>query len=147
MKEDSLKYDDIINLQRHISDHRKPMSIRDRSAQFSPFAAVSGYDTAIKETARLTVQKVELDEHAKTVLDEKLRIVQEQINKQEEIEIIYFEPDEIKSGGSYVTLVGIAKKLDPHERQVLMKDGTRIFIEDILDIQGDMFQIIDDFFA
>jgi S-ribosylhomocysteine lyase LuxS involved in autoinducer biosynthesis len=144
---DKHQYDDIINLQHHVSSNRTHMSILDRAAQFSPFAALTGFDGAIKETARLTDQKTLLDEAAKTILDEKLRIVQEQLSRQQEVEIVFFQPDEKKTGGAYISMIGRVKKIEGYERVVLMQDGTRIPVEDIIDITGDMFQAVDDFFA
>jgi len=123
------------------------MSILDRAAQFSPFAAVTGFDGAIKETARLTDKRIELDEAAKTILDEKLRIVQEQLSSQQEIKLVFFRPDEMKTGGAYISVMGNVKKIEGYERVVLMKDGTRIPIEEIIDITGEMFQTEDDSFA
>jgi hypothetical protein len=144
---DKHQYDDIINLQHHVSSNRVHMSILDRAAQFSPFAALTGFDGAIKETARLTDQRIELDEAAKTILDEKLRIVQEQLSRQQEIEIVFFQPDETKSGGAYISMMGTVKKIEGYERAVVMQDETRIPIEEIIDITGEMFQAVDDFFA
>lgn len=159
---DKHQYQDMIHLPHHVSNHHEHMSVPDRAAQFSPFAAVTGYDGAVKETARLTDQRIELDEIEKGKLDEKLRIVQEQLSKQREIrkpeqvsitpeiEIVFFEPDEFKAGGTYITKSGIVKKIDGYEHAVLMQDGTRILIEeivDIVDISGELFQSLDDFFA
>ena len=150
MKEDNKdkhQYDDIINLQHYVSSNREHMSVLDRAAQFSPFAAVVGYDGAIKETARLTDHRIELDEAEKTILDEKLRIVQEQLSRQQEIELVFFRPDEMKSGGAYILVRGTVKKIEGYERAVVMQDGTRIPIEEIIDITGEMFQTEDDSFA
>lgn len=150
MKEDNKdknQYDDIINLPHHVSSDRKHMSILDRAAQFSSFAALTGFDGAIKETARLTDQRIELDEAAKTILDEKLRIVQEQLSRQQEIELVFFQSDEMKSGGTYISMRGIVKKIEGYERAVVMQDGTRIPIAEIVDITGEMFHAVDDFFA
>lgn len=142
--EDVNRYDDIINLPHHVSKAHPSMPILDRAAQFSPFAALTGYDGAIKEAARLTNKRMELDEAAKTVLDEKLRIVHEKLSSQPEIEITYFQPDERKSGGAYVTAIGIVKKVDRYERTVVMQDETRIPIKEIIGITGEIFRTIDD---
>ena len=136
---DKHQYDDIINLQHHVSSNRVHMPILDRAAQFSPFAAVTGFDGAIKETARLTDHRIELDEAEKTIIDEKLRIVQEQLSRQQEIEVVFFRPDEIKAGGAYISMMGTVKKIEGYEQVVLMQDGTRIPIEEIIDITGEMF--------
>jgi len=149
MKEDNKdkhNYDDIINLQHHVSSNREQMSVLDRAAQFSPFAALTGFDGAIKETARLTDLRIELDEAEKIILDEKLRIVQEQLSKQQQIEFVFFRPDEMKAGGSYICVTGTVKKIEGYERTVVMQDGTRIPIEEIVDITGEMFQDVDDSF-
>ncbi len=150
MKEDNnnkLLFDDIINLPHHVSSDRKHMSASDRAAQFSPFAAVAGYDGAIKESARRTDYKIEMDEDKKTILDEKLRIIQDQLSSHHVIEILFFKQDEIKSGGSYISIIGRVKKIKELERSVIMQDGTEIPIENIVDIKGEMFQTIDDFSA
>lgn len=144
---DKHPYDDILHLQRHISNNREHMSALDRAAQFAPFAALTGFDRAIKETARLTDQRIELDEAAKVILDERLRIVQEQLNRKQEIEFVFFQPDEMKAGGAYISVRGTVKKIDGYERAVVMQDGTRIPIEEIVDITGEIFQSVDDFFA
>ena len=147
MKEDNKdkhQYGDIINLQHHVSGNREHMSVLDRAAQFAPFAAVTGFDGAIKETARLTHHRIELDEAEKAILDEKLRIVQEQLSRQQEIELVYFRPDEMKTGGAYISVRGNVKKIEGYERTVVMQDGTRIPIEEIVDITGEIFQTVDD---
>ena len=125
------RYEDIINLPHHVSRTHPQMAIIDRAAQFSPFAALTGYEGAIKETARLTDDRMELEESAKAVLDEKLRIIQEQISQEPEISITYFQPDEKKAGGAYLTLGGVVRKIDNYERTVILKDGRRIKINDI----------------
>lgn len=140
-------YDDIINLEYPVLSNHVRMSRHDRAAQFSPFAALTGYEGAIKETARLPEQRIELDEDEKTILDEKLRIIQEQLNGQQEIKLVYFRPDEKKAGGTYLTVRGIVKKIDKYECVVVMQDRTRIPIEEIIDITGEMFQDVDDLFA
>lgn len=141
------RYDDIINLAHHVSKNRPAMSRLNRAAQFSPFAALTGYEGAIKETSRLTDRKVELDEATKAVLDEKLRIIQEQLSSNPEIEITYFQPDEKKAGGAYVSTLGIVKKIDNYERAIVMEEGTRIAIEEIISITGEAVQCVDDYFV
>ncbi|NLZ82485.1 MAG: hypothetical protein GX915_02335 [Clostridiales bacterium] len=106
---------------------------------------MTGYDGAIKETARLTDKRIELVEAAKSVLDEKLRIIQEQLSSQPEIEITYFQPDEKKAGGVYVSTFGIIKKIDNYKGTILMQDETRIDIEEIISITGEVVQSIDDY--
>jgi hypothetical protein len=127
-------YDDIIDLPRPISSHRKPMSQSDRAAQFSPFAALTGFEGAIKESARLTDKRIELDENEKSILDEKLRNIQEQLGTHQEIEILFFQPDEMKVGGKFISERGLVKKIDAYERIVVMQNGTKIPIDDIAEI-------------
>lgn len=134
-------YDDIINLPRHTSSSRPCMSAHDRAAQFSPFAALTGYDSAITETARLTDTRVELDEYSKTDLNEKLCIIHDQIDQQLEVSITHFQSDKMKSGGAYITATGCVKKIDEYERTVVMQDATRIPIDDIFEIDGELFGI------
>jgi len=116
------------------------MSILNRAAQFSPFAALTGYDDAIEETARLTDRRLELDETERAILDEKLRIIKEHIDKKPEITITYFQPDIKKDGGAYISISGIVKKIDYYKRLVLMQDGSRICIDDISNITGEIIQ-------
>jgi len=129
-----MKYDDIIHLPHHRSKKHAPMPLIDRAAQFSPFAALTGHDAAIKETARLTDRKIELDEYEIAVLDEKLQEVREQLKNHPEIEVTWFQPDMRKEGGEYVTGSGKVKKLEEYTKTIIMEDGTRIRIEDIIDL-------------
>ncbi len=135
-------YDDIINLPHHVSVTRPYMSAHDRAAQFSPFAALSGHEAAIKETARLTDKRIELDEYSKYALNDKLQIIADRIEEQHEIIITYFRPDEKKKGGAYVTASGTVKKIDEYERSVVMTDGTLIPIDEIIRIEGKIFDVI-----
>ena len=127
-------YDDIINLPRHISATRPQMPAINRAAQFSPFAALSGYEAAIRETARLTDQRIELDEYIKDALSDQLRAIADRIEERPEIAVTYFQPDPKKDGGAYVTAIGTAKKINEYERLVLMSDGTTIPIAEIIRI-------------
>ena len=138
------EYDDIINLPHHVSTTRPQMPAIDRAAQFSPFAALTGYDAAIKETARLTDEKVELSEDMKYALSDRLQIIADRIKEYPKIAITYFKPDVKKTGGAYVTATGTAKKIDDHERVVFMTDGTAIPIDEIVSIDGQMFETICD---
>lgn len=128
------QYDDIIGLPHPVSANHPQMSRADRAAQFSPFAALTGYEDAIAETGRLTDSRIELEEDARIILDEKLRQIQEQIAIWPEAAITYFLPDSRKTGGSYVTLRDRVKKIDSYERVVVMQEGTRIPIEEIVEI-------------
>jgi len=133
-------YDDIIHLPHHVSKTRPQMPILDPAAQFAPFAALSGYDAAIRETARLTDERLELDEHMKSVLSDKLQIIAERIDERPEISITYFVPDKKKDGGAYVSAGGTVKKIDEYERIVLMDDGTVIPIDEIISVEGRIFE-------
>jgi len=133
-------YDDIIDLPHYVSTTRPRMSAIDRAAQFSPFAALTDYDAAVKETARLTDERVELDEYMKDVLRDRLQIIADRMKEHPEIAITYFQPDAKKHGGAYVTAVGTAKKIDEYQRVVLMADGTAIPFDEIISIDGQMFE-------
>ncbi len=134
------RYDDIINLPHHESKTRKRMSLHDRAAQFSPFAALTGYDAAIKETARLTEEWVEPDEDVKTRLDEQLQIIAEHLDDRPEVCITYFVEDTQKEGGAYVTAKGRVRKLDTYARVLVMTDGMVIPIDDVVELEVDMLQ-------
>jgi len=133
------QYDDIIGLLHHVSSTRPQMSLSDRAAQFSPFAALTGYDAAVKETARLTSSRIDLDDYAKESLNEKLLLIEERIQSDPQIIITYFMPDDRKSGGAYVSVTGIVKKIDDYEHIVVMRDGKKIPINEIAEIEGDLF--------
>ncbi len=133
-------YDDIIHLPHHVSATHPHMTIIDRAAQFSPFAALTGYDAAIKETARLTDGRIELDESMKDALNDKLQIIADRLKEHPEIAVSYFQPDAKKSGGAYVTAAGPVKKIDDYERVVVMTDGTAIPIDEIISIDGLIFE-------
>ncbi len=135
------RYDDIINLSHHVSTTRPRMSMIDRAAQFSPFAALTGYEAAIKETARLTDQKIELNEDEITSLREKMRILQERLPECPEIQITYFVPDEKKDGGAYQKKTGQVKKIDEYERIIIMNDHVKIAIDEIVSIEGSIFDV------
>ena len=135
-------YDDIINLPHHVSTTRPHMTAIDRAAQFSPFAALTGYDTAIKETARLTDERIELDESTKDALSDKLQIIADRLKEHPKIAITYFQPDAKKTGGAYVTATSTAKKIDEYERVVVMTDGTAIPIDEIISIDGQIFETL-----
>ena len=111
----------------------------DRAAQFSPFAALTGYDAAIKETGRLTDQKVEMDAEALNVLNMKFQILIDRLAEEPEVTFIYFKPDERKDGGAYIDVTGIVKKVDKFERLIVMQSGTKIVMDDILNIEGKIF--------
>ena len=133
-------YSDIIALPHHVSKTRPQMSMQDRAAQFSPFAALTGYDAAINETGRLTDERIELGEETRAALDRKQQYLMDMISDQPEIAVTYFVPDERKSGGAYVTVTGNLKRIDEYERLMLMTNGTKIPLDDIMDIESDLFK-------
>ena len=134
-------YDDIINLHRPISKHPQ-MSLYQRSAQFAPFAALTGYEGQVKETSRLTDRRIELDEEMKLILDMKIQIINEMLSNKPEIEVTYFIPDGRKDGGRYETIINNVKKVDNYNEQIIMKNGLRIDIKEIIEITGDIFRNI-----
>ena len=134
------QYNDIIDLPHHISTTRPRMSMLDRAAQFSPFAALTGYDAAIKETGRLTGQRIELTEECRAVLDRKQQVLLENLTEHPEVSVTYFVPDERKSGGTYVTVAGRVKKVDEYQRLLLLTDGTRIPLTEVLELESNMFR-------
>lgn len=132
-------YDDIIHLPRHVSKTRRPMSRSNRAAQFSPFAALTGYDAAIRETGRLTAERIELGEDAKEVLNRKHGYLSQRIAETPLITVTYFAPDEKKTGGAYVTVTERLKKTDTIESVLILADGTEIPFDDVLDIESEWF--------
>lgn len=136
-------YDDIINLPHHISKTRPQMSMKDRAAQFSPFAALTGYDAAIKETGRLTDEKIELDEEALSNLNMKFQILFERLDEQPDIAITYFKPDETKSGGAYLTATAKIKKVDEYERIITTANGTKIPMDDVTNLESEIYQFLE----
>ena len=137
------KYNEIMELPHHVSKTRPQMPMSDRAAQFAPFAALTGYDSAIKETGRLTDEKIELDEETLTVLDRKYQLLMDALDEAPEIEITYFKPDERKAGGKYVSATGTVKKVDDFERLITMQDGLKIPMDDVLSIDGELFSSLE----
>ncbi len=129
------RYDDIIYLSRPVSKKRSPMSNFDRAAQFSPFAALTGYDAVIAETGRLTDTQIELDEGGKALLDEKLQTIREHLAQQPKVKLTVFCPDSRKSGGAYETVTGNVKKIDPVARILVLTGGEVIPIDRIYGIE------------
>ena len=129
------RYDDIIHLSRPVSKKRSPMSNFDRAAQFSPFAALTGYDAVIAETGRLTDTQIELDEGGKALLDEKLQILREHLAECPAVRLTVFCPDYRKSGGAYETIVGSLKKIDPVSRSLVLTGGEVVSIDRVYGIE------------
>lgn len=129
-------YKDIINLPHHVSTKHPRMSLEQRSAQFAPYSALTGYDGQVKETARLTDKKIELDEAAKSVLDGKLQIISDMLKSRPEVTFTYFVPDNKKDGGRYKTVTGNVLKIDEFNNSIVLTSGEVINIFEIIDIQG-----------
>ena len=130
-------YDDILQLSHPTSNTHPRMSRTARAAQFSPFAALTGYEAAIKETARLTDQELDLDDTMKAELNEKLSFLKKHLKDKPQISITFFVPDTKKTGGAYKTTTGWVKKILEYERHLLLTDGTIIPVDKIIDIHGD----------
>ena len=137
------KYNEIMGLPHHVSKTRPQMPMSDRAAQFAPFAALTGYDAAIKETGRLTDERIELDVEALSALDMKYELLMEALDEAPEVTITYFQPDERKAGGKYVSAVGAVKKIDDFERRITMQDGAKIPMDDVLSIEGELFSVLE----
>ncbi|MBQ8348559.1 MAG: hypothetical protein IJY19_02800 [Ruminococcus sp.] len=135
------KYENIIDLPHHTSDKRPRMSRENRAVQFSPFAALTGYNAEINETARLTDEKLELSEDRINDINTKLQIIMDNIDEYPEVTVEYFVPDEKKSGGSYIKIIGNIRRIDEHERILIMKDNHTVPIDDIYSIDGKIFSI------
>ena len=131
-------YDDIINLPHHVSKTRPRMSLEQRSAQFAPFSALTGYEDEIIETGRLTTDRIDLDEERKQILDRKLKAIIENISIQPLIRLTYFVPDNKKDGGAYVTTTGKVRKIDTYKNIIVLADKLEIQINNIIDIDTDM---------
>lgn len=132
---DSFPYEDIIDLPHPVSKKRPQMPLADRAAQFSPFSALSGYEAAIAEAARLTDVQIELDEDKKAELDRALRVLTEGSAARSEVAITYFLPDDRKEGGTYTTMTGRIRKIDDVKRSVVMTDGREVLIEQIIGVE------------
>lgn len=133
------KYDDIINLPRPVSSKHPPMPMSDRAAQFSPFAALTGYDEAVMETGRLTDRKRELNDEEIAALNQKLQFLSEHLEEHPTITVTYFVPDAKKTGGSYATKTRRLKKIDTFERWIQLDDGVKIPIDNIVHIDATPF--------
>lgn len=152
MNSNNGKYDDIINLPHHVSITHPPMSMESRAAQFAPFAALTGYEDAVNETARLTTARRKLDENAKVQLDMKIQIVRQMLRGEIEsgeinrsIKVTYFVEDDRKEGGAYIVEDSPIKRIDTYGQRLIMESGAAIPIEDVTDLEGEIFNVIGDF--
>lgn len=132
------KYDKIIDLPHHQSKNHPQMALRDRAAQFAPFAALTGYDDLVVEAARFTDEKVELGESQLEVLNRKQVFLASHIADKPFVEITYFVADKKKSGGKYVTKQGVIKRIDEYNKSYIFIDGTIIPISDVIQIESEI---------
>ena len=139
---DKFPYEDIINLPRPVSKKHPQPPLSERAARFAPFAAITGYEEMVLEEARVTEEKIELDESALTILNEKLNILQNCLSQSTEITVTYFVPDKKKNGGAYRTVTGIVKRIDPYKKFLFMSDDEKIQIEDIYKLEGELFRAL-----
>lgn len=137
------KYDDIINLERPRPKKHIPMTIENRAAQFAPFSALTGYNEAVRETARITDSKKILSEGIKEIINEKLNYIKNNIKRIDEVTITYFLKDKKKSGGKYVNVTGIVKKIDINNLLVYMRNGEEISFDDISNIDSEIFNYLE----
>lgn len=128
------EYNDIINLPHHVSNKHPHMSLEARAAQFAPFAALTGYDEQVKETARLTNERKELADGLKMILDEKIQTIQKNIYERPQVTITYFVPDARKQGGKYVTTTGKVVKIDEFTHNIIFENKMEIPIDEIIEI-------------
>ena len=142
------KYEDILYLPHPVSRRHPQMSLSDRAAQFAPFAALTGHDEAVKETARLTDSYIELEEGQKERLDQRLSLLikamGENPGQEPIITVTCFNPDEKKDGGTYVPVCGRVKKVDGYRREIVLKDGTALPMDNIIAMEGDVFRGAED---
>ena len=137
------KYDAILHLPHHVSEKHPPMPMADRAAQFAPFAALTGYDAAIRENARLTQERIVPAEAELAALDRRFRLLAEHLDERPEIRLTRFRPDERKSGGTYETITGVVKQIDPVARRIRLWDGTDIPMDDVLAMDGALFDVLE----
>ncbi len=137
------KYDDILRLPHHVSASRKPMAMTARAAQFAPFAALSGYDAEVQEAGRLTDRPIEPDEYEKEAMNARLQLLARHLREKWVVSLVFFQPDERKAGGAYVTRTGTVKKLYETERLLTLTDGTVIPLDDLIALDGEEFAAYD----
>lgn len=129
-------YDDIINLPHHVSTRHPRMPAIDRAAQFSPFAALTGFEGAVKEAGRLTDSKIDLCEDQQADLDARLRLLEDVLPQHPKVTVVYYVPDRSKSGGAYMTVSGEIKKFDRIGSNIVLQDNTTIPIDSILQVDS-----------
>ena len=129
-------YDDIINLPHYVSKKHPQMSREARAAQFAPFAALTGYDDAVKETARLTDNKIELDEEMKDIINDKLNVLEKHISEKPQATFTYFIADKRKNGGCYTSITGNVRQIDLVNGIIILTNKKKIVIKDLIGISG-----------
>ena len=132
-------YEDIVTLPPHISKKHPQPTMLERAARFAPFAAITGYEEMVLEEARVTEERIELDEGTLAMLNEKLNIIHDSLDSEPVIQITYFEPDKKKSGGAYISITGTVKRIDEYEHLVIMSDGKKILIDEIFGLESKLF--------
>ena len=132
-------YEDIVDLPPHISKKHPQPTMMERAARFAPFAAITGYEEMVLEEARVTEERIDLDEGTLALLNEKLNMILEFLDEEPEVKITYFEPAKKKDGGAYVSVTGVVKRIDEYEHLVIMTDGKKINIEEIYNLQSELF--------
>ncbi|MBQ7732347.1 MAG: hypothetical protein IJT68_10975 [Lentisphaeria bacterium] len=140
MEKQPYPYEDILHLPHHVSKERPHMSLLDRAAQFSPFAALVGYEDFIDETARLTTPERELDEAEKAELDRRVGILAAHLGEKPVVTVEYFVPDTLKSGGAYRTCTGALVRISPVRKTLTLADGTSIRFKDVVGIESELFR-------
>ena len=132
-------YDDIINLPHHVSARHPQMPLKDRAAQFSPFAALTGYAGEVAEAARMPETKIELTEDQRAVLDERLCLLEDILPERPDVTFTYFVPDQRKQGGAYTTVTGKLKRLDRIEQNIILTNGIAIPVNDLLEVKSEIW--------
>lgn len=140
MQNNEQNYEDIIHMTHPTSKNHSRMAAIDRAAQFSPFAALTGYEAEVKEAARLTDRRVELDEYEKMELDRRFQILREHLSDRAEVTFTCFVPDDRKKGGTYVTLSGCVKKIDDYEHRIVLTDGRKIDLKEVASMESLLFR-------
>ena len=135
------KYDDIIHLPHHVSQTHPQMPMYDRAAQFSPFAALTGYGAVIRETGRLTETRPELDEDARDELNRRLTLLAVLLERRPMVTLTYFQPDARKGGGACLTITEIVRKIDEYHRILIMENGRQVPIHDLLSLDGEWLEV------
>ena len=138
-KQEKWKYEDIVHLPHHVSETHPRMSRHDRAAQFSPFAALTGHDAAVQETARLTDARIETAEDKRYELDLKLQLLEQLLASRPALTVTYFIPDKRKAGGAYVSVSGSLRRIDPRKRLLTLCDGREIPMDDVLELDSPLF--------